>query len=116
MPDGIAAVKEMMCGCGDHEAVWTTVRDYLEACGRPIDQRSRLSVDALDGRDWLFLYVMDHCGLTEHGSGIYFAWLTDAGKAALAFLVEHGTAWDYWVDGVTQVEFYDKDGTWLNNP
>ena len=50
-----------------------------------------------DGGDyWMWLHVLSHLELTEHGGGIAGSWLTHHGEEVLRALDEHGTDPDKW--------------------
>ncbi len=71
------------CGCGSpHESV-----------GLILDQLMEVNQGLVSGYDtpWrLFMrYWLDEKKWTEHGCGIGQGWLSDDGKAVMAFLAEH---------------------------
>lgn len=96
LPAPVAKLHDIMCGCGDPEAVWAWVLAYL----RGMDGR----VDAWKpetGPDYLAAYLLDDLGLTEHGTTIRASWLTPLGRQTLAFLEENGADWPekgWWID------------------
>lgn len=98
LPLSIAKIDSCFCGCGDPEAAWGWVLTYLlglKLHAPPNEPES--------GAEWVAIYLMDHLGMTEHGSCLHGAWLTDSGEEALAFLVEHGSGWQEsnsagWID------------------
>lgn len=74
-----------LCGCGTDTA-WECVREVLEEA----EHHSR---EGFYRYKWLEFgaHILDGKALLEHGSGIGFAWLTDAGRELLEFLREFGT-------------------------
>lgn len=91
LPEGIARVARMFCGCCTVENTWDQILAELERC-----ERSEYTAD-----DDLAAAICDHCGLTEHGTSIRGAWLTDSGQAALVFLRQHGIGFvdnGFWLD------------------
>lgn len=113
VPKGIEKIARMFCGCGDPVSVWREVHAYLKMT----DARSK-AVQAISADDmgriysdktimaslppryeligplqYLLAYVLDDYGLTEHGTSIGGAWLTEEGEKALAFLETKGPAW-----------------------
>lgn len=96
LPAPIAKLHDIMCGCGDPEAVWAWVLAYLTE-RNALDGGWRPKT----GTDYLAVYLLDDLGLTEHGATIRVAWLTDTGRECLAFLEEHGASWQgkgWWID------------------
>lgn len=96
LPASIVSISEVFCGCGSPQAAWAWVRDYLKeretGSNAPYPEA---------GLEWVAIYLMDHLGLTEHGSNIAWCWLTEGGKEALAFLEENGPDWasrGWWID------------------
>jgi hypothetical protein len=115
VPAGIAKLSLMFCGCGDPDSAWETVREYLEcyekwgiAChdGTCIDIAASYQPKLETGADWIVAYVLDHAGLTEHGSNVRGAWLTEGGDEALAFLKAWGDDWER----NSSVHFLDEQG------
>lgn len=105
LPEPIVRIAEVFCGCGSPEAAWTWVRDYLK---EHESGSSNLRYPET-GLEFVAIYLVDHLGLTEHGSNIAWCWLTEEGKGALAFLEEHGPDWassGWWID---------REGTTLSN-
>lgn len=72
------------CGCSDLEAMISVVRDLLQWMA---DFKERPSYEQLFGGNtgvfYLLAGMLDHAGLTEHGSSIRHPWLTDMGKQLL---------------------------------
>ena len=73
--------KAQMCGCGEPVGVLAMIRDELAHCAIDIPDRPDLPRTP---ERYLLAYSLDAWGLTEHGSGIGWPWLTDEGKALLA--------------------------------
>lgn len=91
LPAGIARVGRIFCGCCTVENTWGAVFAELERCERAEHK----------GDDGLAAAICDHCGLTDHGTSIRGAWLTDSGKESLAFLREYGIGFisdGFWLD------------------
>lgn len=99
LPDSIRDISACFCGCGSPDVAWQWVLDYLARHGD--EDAAKRWTAAETGPEWIAVYLMDHLDLTEHGTGIRGAWLTERGEEALAFLREHGPDWDekgYFVD------------------
>jgi hypothetical protein len=80
-------IKKMICGCGNPDLVWDTIRDYLKE--REDWANDRIEWKPLEtGKDYLLAYLMDHFGLTEHGGSVGGAWLTIEGERTLRYLEE----------------------------
>lgn len=80
-------IKKMICGCGNPDLVWATIRDYLKE--REDWANDRIEWKPLEtGKDYLLAYLMDHFGLTEHGGSVGGAWLTVEGERTLRYLEE----------------------------
>lgn len=90
-----------LCGCGLPEYTQETIRRYLNIKFDLHEHRigyqeakeryaTELKVDCDDavqyGMFQFMMYGLDHCGLTEHGSGIGGAWLTELGEMYLTVL------------------------------
>lgn len=90
IPDGVKKLSSMFCGCGLPESAWEIVLRLLGYFGTPHEDRN---LDEFRDEDYLAAYVIDHCGLIEHGTSIGGSWLTDDGKEALRFLRKHGVEW-----------------------
>ena len=96
LPLGVAKLANVICGCAS-DSVWQAVIDELERCAA-----TRFSPE-----ETLVAHVVDHCGLSEHGTSIRGGWLTPAGEDALAFLRKWGADWH------DKGEFLDDEGiTW----
>jgi hypothetical protein len=81
------------CGCGSPETAKRVVRDYLEATSLKYDEKrqalkKRFGVGDVYGNELMLClaYAIDGAGLTEHGSSIGCAWVTDEGKMFLWLL------------------------------
>ena len=91
LPNCIAALDDLSCGCGQPELFYQAVIELLEYYG----QSERIPGWVYEEKHRYFVAnVLDHLELTEHGSSIGGAWLTDAGREALAFLREWGADWE----------------------
>lgn len=64
------------CGCGRPEKVMLYIRDYLLEVSKDISKRDMKD----DAAYWMAAYLCDDKGLTEHGSSVAGAWLTDLGR------------------------------------
>lgn len=78
-------LDQLYCGCGSPEAADRTLLQILDLFALEGDARlgrtaalDRLMPDR--GVLMLVLYGVDRAGLTEHGSGVEFGWLTDHGR------------------------------------
>ncbi len=107
VPEGIAKLHGMLCGCIDRAPVWKLLCEHLER-----DASEHKQSVEFTPQWYITESVLDHCGLTEHGIAIRYSWLTDKGRAALAFLLMHGDGWSERED----VEFLDDKECWLNPP
>lgn len=77
------------CGCGAEDEALEFVLEALEAFGDRENGYKRIRAMVPDnGMGAFVLYQFDHHGLIEHGSTVRASWLTDDGKAVLAFLRE----------------------------
>ena len=81
------------CGCGSPEVAKRVVRDYLEAASLKSDEKrealkKRFGFDHVYDNELLLClaYAVDAAELTEHGSSIGGAWLSDEGKMFLWLL------------------------------
>lgn len=91
-----------LCGCGDPAGVVRLIKEVLAlsdkrskawavnddetARGVYKVQQAILAYPSHSSLYWHFLYWLDHLGLTEHGTNISGAWLTDKGQEVLALL------------------------------
>ena len=97
LPDSILKIAELFCGCATIENTWALVRLELERLGR-----AEYKAD-----DDLAAHLVDHLGLSEHGTSVRGGWLTDPGCEALAWFQENGD------DGVHEKgPWIDSEGTW----
>lgn len=83
LPEGIVEFSELLCGCGDPQICWTLLYLYLSL--KTIKQYQ----DEQDAARLFFVYVINHLKLTEHGTSIYGAWLTEKGKGVLEWLTKN---------------------------
>lgn len=78
---GLDIVEEFIqlfdfCGCGRPEKVMSYIRDYLSETNKDINKRDMKD----DAAYWMAAYLCDSKGLTEHGTSVAGAWLTDLGR------------------------------------
>lgn len=73
--------KLKFCGCGDPEGTMHFIAKMLELqkAGTYV-QFQELVKDNLGTVDVLLRYLLDAFELTEHGSSVFGAWLTERGK------------------------------------
>lgn len=85
------------CGCGEKFSSMADVRDYLMIVNIRHEQSFEISRNILEKRFGVkyvsdnsllqfMAYTLDNNGLTDHGSSIDGAWLTDIGKKCLNIL------------------------------
>ena len=90
-----------LCGCGIPENTWEVIHHILSIrlLAREMDYseikkmyKDELHLDADDdlqhGSLQFILYILDDCGLVEHGSSVGGCWLTELGKMYLTVLDE----------------------------
>jgi len=94
LPKSIVKFKELLCGCGQPAICWDYLHEFLKT--RDNDTPYKNTENALE---LFFMYVVDNCGMTEHGTSIYGAWLTEEGKTALSWLNENTDKLDDFVIG-----------------
>lgn len=107
MPDPVVRVAETFCGCGNPEAAWQTVREYLHNFSLRGDDWDKRTLLLETGEQYIVAYLLDHLKLIEHGSSINGSWLTDDGETVLEFLNKWTANWQE----NESVEFLDKAGT-----
>ena len=113
---GLEAIREMkFCCCGNPDEGFAALLESLkirdsgdgsEAAWKERAERIKTWAYKLGGNyeargsgyDFLLLYFMDAAGLLEHGGSVGGSWLSDKGKAVLAFLEHYGTDPDEWPD------------------
>lgn len=67
---------------------------FIEQMLNPPAKRPDQVMPKMDGgHAYLLAYLLDHFGLTEHGSLIDCCWLTAEGEKTLAFLKDRGVTW-----------------------
>lgn len=71
------------CGCGDPDEAAKYLRDLLRVLNSCATLDYRKEMLGNGGQAYWTLYMLDHFGLTEHGSMIYGCWLSTKGKAVL---------------------------------
>lgn len=102
------------CGCGDPDETLIKVLDALNLCAikgteeREIFTKEKFGVHHVtnDGLVQLLFYVLDDKGFIQHGGGVGYSWLSDAGKVFRALLnqylnepdVEQLLNWDFEID------------------
>jgi hypothetical protein len=95
LPESIRKIDECFCGCGEPEKAWRWVLVYLT------ELETRTAHVPTTGLEYIAVYLLNHLGITEHGTSVRGAFLTEAGKEAQAFLSQHGCEWNdtgYWID------------------
>lgn len=102
------------CGCGDPDETLVKVLDALNLCAiKGTEQRKdftqeKFGVDYVtnDGLVQLLFYVLDDKEFIQHGGGVGYSWLSDAGKVFRALLnqylnepdAEQLLNWDFEID------------------
>lgn len=92
LPKAIGKIASMICGCAPVE-VWESIYEVLKSHGKTENVG-------------LVHCLCDHVGMTEHGTSLRGAWLTDEGRRCLEFFNTYGADWS---DSET-VLFVDEDG------
>lgn len=92
IPDGIAILSALLCGCTDQVDVWQSVLDELKRLNTPFEEKTEEQYVPKPGQ-WFLANVLDKAGLTEHGGNLCAAWLTYDGEQALEFLETNGVMW-----------------------
>lgn len=85
------------CGCGEPDNTLLKVLDALNLCAlkgteeRKAFTREKFDVEYVsdDGLVQLLFYVLDDKQFIQHGGGVGYSWLTDAGKVFRALLNLH---------------------------
>lgn len=88
LPEPIARIARVFCGCGCPDDAWGWVAEYLGKL-----ERKEPIGDDFGGEVMICLYLMAHLELTEHGGSVYGCWLNPDGETALRFLRENGVDW-----------------------
>ena len=91
-PDGVPN-----CGCGDPDSTFRVVLDALNLCAikgteeRKTYTQEKFGVDYVtnDGLVQLLFYVLEEKAFIQHGGGVGYSWLSDAGKVFRALLHLH---------------------------
>lgn len=65
------------CGCGAPWEVVSYIKKYLTEISKDLEERGSLNEDAAY---WMAAYLCDAYGLTEHGTCVHSAWLSELGK------------------------------------
>ncbi len=94
------------CGCEDPDIVGS-FHEILKEFAKPWEQRRNFddwADELLPLAPWQYLplTVLDDMGLLEHGTSSRSGWLTDKGRAALAFIEKYGTDSDDWEESAMQ--------------
>lgn len=104
----------MLCGCGDPELVITKMRDLLrhfennETRERDLEELGKLMElepgtgypQTADG--WLWLYVLTHMGLIEHGGSVATSWMLGTGSRVLEALEKYGCDPQKWDNALAE--------------
>lgn len=85
------------CGCGDPDSTFRLVLDALNLCTIEGTEERKAYTQEKFGMDYvtnnglvqLLFYVLDDKEFIEHGGGVGYSWLTDAGKVFRALLHLH---------------------------
>lgn len=85
------------CGCGNPDKTFLLVMDALNLCAidgleeRKAFTQERFGVDYVtdNGLVQLLFYVLSDKEFIQHGGGVGYSWLTDAGKVFRALLNQH---------------------------
>lgn len=107
LPEAVVKVVNIFCGCGNPEAAWQVIRNYLHEFSLMGDDWGKRTLEIETGEQYIVAYLLDHLKLTEHGGSVGGSWLTDDGEEVLTFLNKWGANWQE----EKSVEFVDKDGT-----
>ncbi|HZP54354.1 hypothetical protein [Actinocrinis sp.] len=78
-----------MCGCGNPAEGYTLVLDLLDAIHERTAWDQYTDLIGTTGGIQIVLSQLDRVGLTEHGSSVYSAWLTEKGKYARWLMHRH---------------------------
>lgn len=92
LPDSVARLDDIFCGCGDPEIAWAWIKRYLSGLHTRAKGQG-WPWKPSTGPEYLAVYVLDHLDLTEHGSTIRCPSLTNDGREVLAFLEAQGADW-----------------------
>lgn len=92
IPDGIAILSALLCGCSDQVDVWQSVLDELKRLNTPFEEKTKEQYVPKPGQ-WFLANMLDKAGLTEHGGNLCAAWLTYDGERTLEFLEDNGVMW-----------------------
>ena len=101
LPEQVARIDDLVCGCGEPWRVWDWVGERLN------DIAKENWNEPASGAEWLAVYLLDRKGYTEHGGSLPWCWLTDDGLILLGFLCRNGSNWSdhkHWIgaDGITR--------------
>lgn len=109
VPIGIEKLNHIFCGCGCPEKVWQVVLDELK---RLEDPKRFDNAPEWGGLNWLLVYVLDYCELTNHGGNCMGAWCEAEGIEASEFLETHGVEWE----NSMRPRFVNSKGVLLSRP
>lgn len=84
LPEGVVEFEELLCGCGRPYHCWEALHSYLK-----IKTSKEFYTNTDDPYYLFFMYVLSSLKLTEHGTSIYGAWITDKGRKVLKWLDEN---------------------------
>lgn len=76
MPQGVVDLANFFCGCATKENTWMVVEE-------------RLANKEYQPNDDILTAVLDYFNLTDHGTSIRGAWLTEKGEQTLKFLQDY---------------------------
>lgn len=68
------------CGCGTSEELSNKAIELLTAIGTEPRDYNQFSIKYNDSFWELLMHWFDSAGLTEHGTSVFGAWLTEKGK------------------------------------
>lgn len=85
----IVYTKLGFCGCGNPDKALLQVVNGLKAIGAEYadyKDKEKAYEDVFGEKAyWLCLYILNHAGLTEHGTAVSSGWLSPTGKEFLEF-------------------------------
>lgn len=82
LPRGILKFSEILCGCGRPIDCWKWLHEYLRFAGND----SHYYGSNCTPQELLCIYLCAYIGLTEHGTAIFGAWLSEDGEECLKWL------------------------------
>lgn len=88
-------LQDWFCGCGNPEEACRALHDLLVLHPLYENQEALRRLLPNEGSRQFMLYILDAMGLTEHGTSVNGAWLSDKGQAVLAALrIEADDEWN----------------------